>query len=52
MKKTPSQKTIEPNEPISKSTQLKVIQNLVKNKFLTHQDKIKVLLSIRKKDEE
>lgn len=52
MKKTPSQKTIEPNEPLTKSSQLTVIQNLVKNKFLKRHDKLKVLLSIRKKDEE
>ena len=43
--------TIEPNEPQSKSTQLKMIQQLVKNKFLTRQNKLKVLLSIRKNDE-
>ena len=49
--KTQSKNSIEPNEPQSKSTQLKMIQQLVKNKFLTRQNKLKVLLSIRKNDE-
>ena len=48
---TQSKNSIEPNEPQSKSTQLKMIQQLVKNKFLTRQNKLKVLLSIRKNDE-
>jgi hypothetical protein len=48
---TQSKNLIEPNEPQSKSTQLKMIQQLVKNKFLTRQNKLKVLLSIRKSDE-
>ena len=48
---TQSKNSIEPNEPQSKSTQLKMIQQLVKNKFLTRQNKLKVLLSIRKSDE-
>ena len=44
--------TIEPNEPQSKSNQLKMIQNLVKNKFLSRKNKIQTLLSIRKTSDE
>ncbi len=49
---TQSKDSIEPNEPQSKSTQLRMIQKLVKNKFLNRQNKLKVLLSMRKTDDE
>lgn len=46
-----SRETITPNEPQSKSTQLKMILNLVKNKYLSRQNKLKVLKSMKRNDE-
>ena len=52
MNTTLSQKTIEPNDPQEKSTKFKVIQNLMRNRYLSRQNKLKVLLSMKKNDEE
>ena len=52
MKIFKSKDTIEPNEPQSRSDQLKMIQNLAKNKYLTKQNKLEVLLSLKRNEEE
>jgi hypothetical protein len=48
---TQSRQTIEPNDSQTPSEQLKMIQNLVRNKFLSRKNKIQTLLSVRRDNE-
>jgi cell division protein FtsX len=48
---TQSRQTIEPYDPQTPSEQLKMIQNLVRNKFLSRKNKIQTLLSVRRDNE-
>ena len=47
-----NRKSIEPNNPLSPSERIKLIKNLVKNKFLKQQDIKKTLDSMNKSNEE
>jgi len=48
---TTSQDSIEPNDPQDYTTKIQLIKKLVKNRFLTRKNKVKVLDSMKRKED-